>query len=130
MSHLKTMIHKFFRNPCQRSQQELLRNWKTVAKVKGGVWSSQCLKFFNEQLSNIKTLGMQCNVIAAHRARRTVQIMQLYNRLYGNKPASHVLKSLRDLMLKFNTKDKMFFLLGAALFDWKKNRVTDREMEM
>lgn len=107
----------------------MLRNWRAVVKLKGGVWSSQCVNFLNEQLSHMKALGMQCNVIAAHRARRTVQIAQLYNRLYGKKSASQVFKNLRE-WLNFNPKNKMFFLLGAAFFDWKGSKVTDKDMKM
>ena len=128
MSHVKTMFHKFFRTSSHQTQEKILRNWRAVVKLNGGVWGSNCVRFFNEQLSHVKALGMQCNVIAAHRARRTMQIMQLYNNLYGRKSASQVLQNLRE-WIKFNPKDKLFFLLGAAFFDWTGTRVTDRDMK-
>lgn len=103
---------------------------RSTLNFTGGAWNSNTsfVQYFNKQLSTLKALGMQCNMIAAHRIRRTMQIMMLYRNLYGRQTPSQFLERL-DWLIKANPKEKMLLLLGAAFFDWKSMRITEEDMK-
>lgn len=127
MSNVKIMLHRILKSSSRRSQEQLLSKLKNGVKLKGGVWANSCVRFFNDKLTAVKTIGQQCSVIAAHRARRSVQIFTLYQNLYGKSSPVQFFKKLGELMRR-NPEGRIFFLLGAAFFDWKENRISDREL--
>ncbi|XP_045189953.2 stAR-related lipid transfer protein 7, mitochondrial-like [Mercenaria mercenaria] len=127
MSNFKVMLHRIFSSTSRRSQEQLLAKLQTVAKLTGGVWSKSCVRLFNDKLAAMKNIGLQCNVIAAHRIRRSGQILRLYHTLYGKTSPVQFFRKLGELMKK-NPEGKMFFLLGAAFFDWNENRVSDPDL--
>lgn len=127
MSNFKIMLHRILNSTSQRSQEQLLLKLKNGLKLKGGVMTNSCVRFFNDKLTAMKTIGQQCSVIVAHRARRSVQILRLYQNLYGKSSPGQFFKKLGELMRR-NPEGRIFFLLGAAFFDWKDNRISDREM--
>ncbi|WAR21472.1 STAR7-like protein, partial [Mya arenaria] len=105
----------------------MFAKWNTLSSLAGGAWKSQCMKFMQDQMTMLKAVGLQCNMIAAHRVKRTLQIVQLYRNLYGKKSPAQFLEKLSSLV-KANPQEKMLFLLGAAFFDWKGNRVSETDM--
>lgn len=125
MSNFKVTLHRILNSSSQRSRQQLFEKLKSAAT--GGVWTKSCVRFFNDKLTCVRSIGLQCNVIAAHRVRRSGQILNLYHSLYGRSSPVQFFKKLGDL-IRNNPKGKMFFLLGAAFFDWKENRVSDPDL--
>lgn len=116
-----------FSSSCRRSQEQMLSKLESYAKLKGGVWSRSCVRYFNDKINTLKGIGLQCNVIAAHRVRRTGQILNLYRSLYGKESPEQFFKKLGELIRK-NPEGKIFLLLGAAFFDWKDNSISDRDL--
>lgn len=128
MSNFKVMIHRIINSSSNRSKQQLFAKLKSVTTKAGGVWTDSCVRFFNDKLSTAKRLGLQCNVIAAHRVWRSGQILKLYHSLYGRTTPLQFFKKLGKL-IRNNPEGKMFFLLGAAFFDWNDNRVSDPDLK-
>ncbi|GIX75810.1 stAR-related lipid transfer protein 7, mitochondrial [Caerostris extrusa] len=71
-------------------------------------------------------LTSQCNFIASQRVRRMSQICNLYNQLYTeqtiNRIVSQLARNLRSKRRPFSV------LLGAALFKWEVEKITDEEI--
>lgn len=127
MSNFKTMMHRICNATTQKSRNKLLTKVQELAKSTGGVWTNFCVRYFNDRLAALRGIGLQCNMIAAHRVRRSGQILGLYRSLYGQNSPVQFFKKLGELLRK-NPEGKIFFILGAAFFDWKENRVTDKDL--
>jgi len=100
-----------------------------LSAIKSNSWKSAAAKMMENQLVTMRTVvGQQCNRVAAHRAKRTLQIIQLYRNLYGKlSPAQFVEKLVK--LINANPKDKMIFLIGAAFFNWKENQMNENDMQ-
>lgn len=95
--------------------------------TKLNVRTHSCVKFLNDKLEVLgKLFGKQCNAIAAQRIRRANQMMLLYNELYGDK-SYKLFRRLGDILLK-NRKSPLSLMLGAVLFSWADERVTDDDL--
>ena len=69
-------------------------------------------------------LQKQCNAIVALRIRRSLQILQFYNRLgYG----INTIKSSLD-KVTFSHKP-IAALFGSMIFDWERNKITTKEID-
>lgn len=72
---------------------------------------------------------LQCNAIAAQRVRRSVQVFNLYNKLYDKHSVQKVAEAIeRSLVRKKKTKS-LGVLFGAILFQWDKEKITEEEMK-
>ncbi|CAN7999525.1 unnamed protein product, partial [Ixodes pacificus] len=83
----------------------------------------------NERLVILgEILAKQCNFYLAHRMRRANQIWNLYSRLYTEKTLKTLAFRFLD-RLRNRPQKPLAFLLGAALFKWEQERITDGEMK-
>ncbi|KAM7284480.1 stAR-related lipid transfer protein 7, mitochondrial [Ixodes scapularis] len=83
----------------------------------------------NERLVILgEILAKQCNFYLAHRMRRANQIWNLYSRLYTEKTLKTLAFRFLD-RLRNRPQKPLAFLLGAALFKWEQERITDSEMK-
>lgn len=85
---------------------------------------SQC----NEKLAILgEILTRQCNFIASQRLRRMTQIWNLYAYLYTESTIKQIVSQLaRNLR---SQKRPFTVLLGAALFSWDREKITDEEIQ-
>ncbi|KAL4232371.1 StAR-related lipid transfer protein 7 [Mactra antiquata] len=128
MSNAKVLLHRICNSVCSKSREQMIAKFAGGVRMKGGgVLMNACARFFNDKLAALKAISMQCNVIAAHRVRRSAQIFGLYRSLYGDKTPIQFFKKLGEILHK-NPDKKLMFVIGAALFDWKQNSISDREM--
>lgn len=126
MSNMKVMMHRFMNSSCKKSREYLLHKLQAYAKLSGGVWNHSALKYFNDKL---KLFGNQCSNIAAHKVRRTSQILFLYRRLHGDNSARNFYQQLRSFIVS-SPAGTALFMLSASFFTWDdNNRVTDKDVE-
>lgn len=86
------------------------------------------VKFMNDKLAVLgKLFSRQCNAVAAQRVRRANQIMLLYNELYGDK-SYRLLRKFVDV-LKRKGKNPLSIMVGAVMFSWEDERVTDEDLK-
>ena len=83
----------------------------------------------NKQLAVlISLLSKQCPAIIAQRIRRTVQMVGLYSRLGYDGSAARRLCG--TLMTRANRdRRRAYMLLGAVIFSWDKEKITDEEID-
>ena len=131
MPRLKCIRHKLFANNVDIIQSAIRNRFELLAacnKMMVNVRTQSCVKYLNDKLTVLgKLFGKQCNAIAAQRVRRANQIMLLYNDLYGDK-YYRLFRSLGDI-LKKTKKHPLSLMLGAALFSWDEEKVTDNDLQ-
>jgi hypothetical protein len=77
----------------------------------------------------------QCNAIAAHRTRRTTQMINLYSNLgYDEQAFRRILNTMGSSILhrlRHFKKDRRLFMLfsAATLFNWEENRIDGTELQ-
>ena len=71
----------------------------------------------------------QCNVIAAQRVRRTAQILNLYSKLYDKKTFGRVAMRIGANFMRNGKGKPIYFLFGATLFSWQKEKIADEQMQ-
>ncbi|XP_064602401.1 stAR-related lipid transfer protein 7, mitochondrial-like isoform X2 [Liolophura sinensis] len=102
------------------------------AVVGSGVQSiaSQFGRALNERLVILSELfARQCNAIAAQRARRTAQVMNLYSRIYSEHSLRFVLERLlRSNFFKRAKGRPIYLLFGSTVFNWEKEKINDEEL--
>ncbi|KAK3095724.1 hypothetical protein FSP39_018097 [Pinctada imbricata] len=76
-----------------------------------------------------ESVARQCNGIASQRVRRASQILTLYKKLYGEKAMRRVLNNFRTSFSRKHHGSPVYFMIGACLFAWDKEKVTDKEMK-
>ncbi|XP_071042011.1 stAR-related lipid transfer protein 7, mitochondrial isoform X2 [Parasteatoda tepidariorum] len=83
---------------------------------------------FNEKLIVLgEIVTKQCNFVASHRIRRMGQVWNLYTNLYTEKTINHIVSQFaRSLRSK---KRPFTVLLGASMFCWDKEKITDEEIQ-
>ena len=70
----------------------------------------------------------QCSAIAAQRLRRAAQIVVLYRNLgYDRRLIGSVMERLGNGLRRMADRP-LCMLLGAAMFTWDQNRITEDEM--
>lgn len=84
----------------------------------------------NEKLNTIALLfAKQCNAIAAQRIRRAMQIVGFYHNLgYDKQTIKKVVESLGSCFLRSRPGKPLYFLVGACLFSWEKERISEKEI--
>ena len=97
------------------------------------VWQRKFRSYFicvNNQLNIISALfAKQCSAIVAQRMRRTLQTASLYKGLgYDGCSLRNVLSRLNATFFRKGNDKPFFMLLGAALFSWEKDQITEEEI--
>lgn len=107
-----------------------------VSRWQASPWTSdiikKCFQTFNEKLTILSVLfARQCRAIAAQRLRRTIQTVDWYSRLYGEQSVWKVFVKIGGHILQGalpNNGRRFYMLLGAVLFSWQKESITDDEI--
>ena len=88
------------------------------------------LQSANKSCSEIaQILTRQCNAIVALRIRRSVQILQFYNRLgYGINSFKTPFEGAKNYLTR-NKRKPIGLILGGLMFDWEHNKITTTEIE-
>lgn len=72
--------------------------------------------------------AMQCNAVVAQRFRRAFRMVELYKRLgYDRKGIVERLRECIDFKRRCN--QPIYLMIGAALFAWEKENITDGELK-
>lgn len=83
----------------------------------------------NEHLVILSELfARQCHAIAAQRARRTAQVINLYSRIYNERSLSFVLDRLRSNFFKRAKGRPIYLLFGSTVFNWEKEKINEEEL--
>jgi len=117
---------------CQRCLSKKVSNFGSEAKK--FVFGQDSSRKLQLALSNMNTkcnlIGMvmaqQCNRVAALRLKRACQVIQLYQRLYGERL---LLEKMKSNILHCGKGRKLIPLLSAMIFDWNKESIPDSEMQ-
>lgn len=73
-----------------------------------------------------RVYAKQCNIIAAQKLRRTIQVAQLYQRLYDKQSLR---KALESIGISFSRNRNLGLVLGAVLFSWDQEKITEENMK-
>lgn len=90
--------------------------WKTVAE-----------KCNNKMVIFGEIITQQFNFYTAQRIRRLSQIASLYQRIYTEKSIERMVSRLATRWQNCRPKS-LGFLLGASLFNWQQEKITENEM--
>lgn len=127
MSNIRCFKQRILKVPFEINQATMLNCLDLLRGGKMKQKTHSCVKFLNDKLEILGRLfGRQCNAIAAQRIRRANQMMILYNELYGEKTYK-IFRKFGDIFKRYR-KSPGSLMLGAVLFSWDDERVTDDDL--
>lgn len=93
-----------------------------------GHFSALCNQL-TESLNVLASLfARQCNIIAAQRLRRAIQIISHYNKLgYDREALKNVVERIGLGLVRRNKP--LYALLGASIFKWDSEGITKEELQ-
>ena len=114
------------------SASRMLMRWsvKNMRKWTGHPSLRRALTVVNEELDTISQLfAKQCNAIMVQRLRRSLQICSLYSRIYNECAVRYFASRFAQRIMQSSKGHRFPLMLGATIFSWAQERVTDEELQ-
>ena len=91
--------------------------------------SAICPLFVSNGINRMVAIfAEQCTCVFAQRVRRTIQIAQLYERIYSQQAKNRIMEKLRNGLNLQKKSKPLYFLFSAVMFSWDREYISDEEL--